>query len=433
MPKIQKKYHMKGLNIELTRRCNRVCAHCFHGSQQWLSISKEIINQMFEQLFSLETVAIVGGESFLELDLLEYLLEAIDNYHLKTKALGIFTNGSILDERVIKMFDDFVNKQENRVVLVDISADQFHDKTQAHKALDFYTQLNHNEKVIFRLAYENGANILQYSGYAKDYIDKKINSPEGLGDKIRAKISEASLRSHQINIKNGVSIECLLELLVNGNIIIETMTDYKSSDKLSIGNITKDSLQKILERHNDTCPYTCDETFNECWLRETRFLHDKMNFDNTKQHLINQIHLQRFEIAWMARSYVKRKFPSVPMQEIIHLIQPLTYNEIIDLCINAITHTTPLEVAQNKYFAEFQKAFPDEPKEKIKELSFLKYCDKLLCSMPFNEMMQYLKIGTIIERIAINLFCNSFSKGKFNPCEPTIDSKTSEIIKVFSV
>ena len=45
-----KKYKYAGLTLELTRRCNKKCAHCLRGQSQDITMSKEIIDKLFDDV-----------------------------------------------------------------------------------------------------------------------------------------------------------------------------------------------------------------------------------------------------------------------------------------------------------------------------------------------------------------------------------------------
>lgn len=65
-----KKYIFAGLVIELTRRCNMRCKHCGRGEAQNITITKEIIDRIFENVQDCLSLYVSGGEPLLEPDIL---------------------------------------------------------------------------------------------------------------------------------------------------------------------------------------------------------------------------------------------------------------------------------------------------------------------------------------------------------------------------
>ena len=44
------KLKLKGLGIEITRKCNKTCSHCMKGDSQNISLSKEIVDKLFSDI-----------------------------------------------------------------------------------------------------------------------------------------------------------------------------------------------------------------------------------------------------------------------------------------------------------------------------------------------------------------------------------------------
>lgn len=256
-------YSIDTLIVEITRRCNLKCEHCIQGEAQNITITKKIIDKLFHQVDKVKEIRIAGGETLLEIETLEYMLQAIDLYGLETAAVSLITNGTIRDSRVIEVFDGFVKKKNNRYVSMLISDDNFHDIDQSKKTLRFYSSINSNNKILIKLFSDSGEpNVnngapLTYSGRAITYIEKN-----GFKDVSNIVIKENSIRTHQICVKEN-TIKCMLQLSANGGIGLTLYADYETSDKLSIGNIQQCSLKDIINNHNYNCPYLCDECYNE--------------------------------------------------------------------------------------------------------------------------------------------------------------------------
>lgn len=144
-----KKYIFAGLVIELTRRCNMCCKHCGRGEAQNITITKEIIDRIFENVQDCLSLYVSGGEPLLEPNILLYLLNRARSWE-RLASLEITTNGSILDERIVYALEalckepihpDLKEKDIAKNVQLTISNDEFHISGELQKALDFYGPL----------------------------------------------------------------------------------------------------------------------------------------------------------------------------------------------------------------------------------------------------------------------------------------------------
>lgn len=140
-----KKYKYVKIEIELTRRCNKICAHCLRGDAQDVTITKEIIDAVIEDVKECTHIYVGGGEPLLEPEMLFYLLDQVAK-NLNTFALEITTNGSILNSAVVDALENFCNtptsdRKTKRRVQLTISSDKYHNLGDCQKALAFYGPL----------------------------------------------------------------------------------------------------------------------------------------------------------------------------------------------------------------------------------------------------------------------------------------------------
>ena len=80
-----KKLGYLGLMIELTRRCNLACQHCMRGDPQDVTISREVIDRIVENIEECGYIAFTGGEPLLAMDELDYLVDRINEAGIKVK------------------------------------------------------------------------------------------------------------------------------------------------------------------------------------------------------------------------------------------------------------------------------------------------------------------------------------------------------------
>ena len=85
------KLSYKELAIEVTRRCNMQCSHCMRGSAENHTISKEVVDRLFDEVSVVARLLLTGGEPFLEPEMVDYIFDAI----IKRKILYFQHNLSV--------------------------------------------------------------------------------------------------------------------------------------------------------------------------------------------------------------------------------------------------------------------------------------------------------------------------------------------------
>ena len=94
------KYKYVELYLELTRRCNKKCAYCARGDAQNVTMTKEIIDRLFDDIDTCISFYLTGGEPLLEPDILLYTIIKIADKP-DTLSLSLTTNGSALNADVV--------------------------------------------------------------------------------------------------------------------------------------------------------------------------------------------------------------------------------------------------------------------------------------------------------------------------------------------
>lgn len=345
-----KKYRIRHLYIELTRKCNYKCVHCLRGDAQNQTITPEIIDTMFTQCSTVDIISLIGGESLLEIETLKMLLKKIDEHKIDTKCFTFVTNGSVLDASIFDALNDFVNRVENRIVSVKISNDIYHNTTQTQKAIDYYTANNPNKQLIsVTKTYDReGLGNCIPMGYDGRAIELYKQNAELQG---KAVYPENNIKCHQICISDN-TINCQIGLCANGNITLQIFASYEREDRMSIGNILKQSLDCIVTKHNDTCPYLCDECYTETSCM------NMIDFNSSVKELVKiiaQLFIKRNEYVWALRQKVKECYPNIPMRAIIKAIQVKEWLDWLEECA-AIDGSIPKETqSESKVLAKYNK------------------------------------------------------------------------------
>ena len=81
------------LYIELTRRCNLKCAHCFYGDAQDIDMSQETLEQIIQTFSNIEWLVAGGGEPFLKLNGVKLLIQNVLSNKITVNNFFIATNG----------------------------------------------------------------------------------------------------------------------------------------------------------------------------------------------------------------------------------------------------------------------------------------------------------------------------------------------------
>ena len=95
------------LIIEITRRCNQTCIHCMRGDAQERDISLDDLSSLLAYTNGIYSLQITGGEPFLNLDALQFMIDEIKRNHIFLGQFSIITNGTIRNDAVVKVVKDF--------------------------------------------------------------------------------------------------------------------------------------------------------------------------------------------------------------------------------------------------------------------------------------------------------------------------------------
>lgn len=85
------------LVIEITRKCNLNCDHCLRGCSQNMDMKKEYIDELFNQLNKASIdyldLTLTGGEPSLNIPMINYIIEKLENSNITLSSFYIATNG----------------------------------------------------------------------------------------------------------------------------------------------------------------------------------------------------------------------------------------------------------------------------------------------------------------------------------------------------
>lgn len=306
------KYKFDEFFVEITKRCNLKCLHCMNGEAQDATITYEIIDKIFENAADCKNIVFGGGETLLKIEMIEYFMAKLLQSNWTTETVQLTTNGSIMDSKIIDMLNAFCAKDSNRIALLRISADQFHDANISKKAYNYYCGLPKNERV--RVELKTTLNSIKYTGRAVNYI---TNNPTTKIDDVIG-VYMPHIEKHRIRVDDN-TVACSLHITSNGDVSFSEEIAYEDIDRLAIGNILTEAIEKMIERNNNECLLSC------CDLK---------NMQTIKQYIsnINDLYIDAFvgssrieyrignyiyDSIYKLRKEAHKLFPYVPTQDII--------------------------------------------------------------------------------------------------------------------
>lgn len=388
------KYAFEGIYIELTRNCNLRCAHCMLGEPQDVTITPEIIDALLSQTSSIARLTIGGGEPLLELNMFEYLLNALERYNVPVLGLGLVHNGTIFNERVMQIINDYLKRNPKSLSKIEVSADIFHDRERSERCTEFYKSLA-GERC--EVALHRGFKALRHSG--------RVWGKRSVCGVPTLSISDAAIRSHRLNVTADNVIRCSMHLAANGNLIYGGDISFDTADKLALGNVLESSLQDIIAKNFRECPYLCDECYKETMIVGYEdFAHKSKTIDNDINLYRWRIGRKHLEFVWELRAWAFDVLPQVDPRAIIMgtIITDADFTEYVkQYCIRhyrALKNIKSDEEASNHFSliacTEHQKAikkkFPTATQDEIYALSALKVLYGAMNNMTLDDFKRAL-------------------------------------------
>lgn len=293
------KMNIKHLMIEMTRECNLKCEHCMRGDAQNITITPEIIDKTLDNIETIFSLTLTGGEPFLHPDMIEYLFDGIIRRGIVVGAVSTVTNGTVCDMRSALAFNkivDYISKNSDPLLKgnigrISISTDKYHKESPfyfSEATAQFYKKhcspkilvdvedLNFRDSrinegnspvLIDALIKEGYSDSLWYSGRAKN-LPKKIiwsidcschrfamgsESPDAICKDFKNKGLLSNFRTEPLFVYCGV------EITAKGGFHMFSSISFDEHDKLAQDNILTCSLYDCIWNWNHRYPLSCAE------------------------------------------------------------------------------------------------------------------------------------------------------------------------------
>ena len=232
------------LQIEPTRRCNGICAHCCRGDEQKIDLTEEIIDIFFSKnpIYSISRLMFSGGDPPLNGHMVDYTIDRIIEYKIPVDMFMLSINGlnysSDLVIGLTKLRDYILSISERKVYVPGLL---FISQSQYHKEAD--------PKVIEKLS-----NLSFFSKPHKDIIRPEDLLPYGRAyenglSKQSQDLTELTNYQKNFKVKNYKGKDYLIieyqYLSANGNVVNDGCQSYDLMDKYALGNVKDETIESM--------------------------------------------------------------------------------------------------------------------------------------------------------------------------------------------
>lgn len=162
------------LCIEITRRCNMNCIHCAKGKAQNLDITKNIVDKSMSELknYYIHSLDIVGGEPFLNIDGLKYVVDSIIKNKLKIYQVYFYTNATVKDIRIVEAIQKLADYLKQEKPLFAPDTNKYTDK---YSSINYRYKTDVSKKDVIIVASTNYHNNDKMIEDAINYYNSKFN------------------------------------------------------------------------------------------------------------------------------------------------------------------------------------------------------------------------------------------------------------------
>lgn len=220
------KYNIDQLIIEIGRKCNMCCPHCLRGDDENLTIRYRDITDVFNNIESIGSLTVTGGEPFLYPSRIEYIVDLIERYEIPVSSFFVATNGTVKSFNVVKqLLRLYETCEEKELCELKISNDSYHDKSK-----DIWCVLD--GLAFARRSGDMKEEYLLSEGRAADNYD-----------------TERQVKDCGITVRNdGKTIDGMIYVAADGNILTECDYSYANQSAHSHGNLRQASFAEIMEK-----------------------------------------------------------------------------------------------------------------------------------------------------------------------------------------
>ena len=241
--------NVDNLILEVTRKCNMQCAHCLRGKCQNIDMTKDIVDKTFENINSIRCITFSGGEPFLNIEIIKYILEVVKEKNISIDSFYIVTNGKEFKYENIEVLNQLYEY---------IISQQFDSSDELYPTDKIILNeiMNYGGICVSRDEYHEPIPILNYLKYRSlgyyledkehpshmSLINEGFAKENGIGT-IEKSYSEIDVEE---DLNNDLCVYEILYINAKGDVLGDCDASYESQDSLSVGNLKENSLISIL-------------------------------------------------------------------------------------------------------------------------------------------------------------------------------------------
>lgn len=313
------KLSYKELAIEVTRRCNMQCSHCMRGPAENHTISKEVIDRLFEEVSVVARLLLTGGEPFLEPEMMDYIFDAIIKRKIPIEKIDVVTNGTIRDKRIAESFNKIgkyvadnwsktlTKKHMRQIVTISISNDSYHMKEDITETLKFYRGLLNDNCIILKKNQKDINEVLCLGNAADDSFVLDA------GKKYLYKITPYRVLFFNDDDGTPLAIDTMIQIGYDGKILIGEDSSYLQQDKNNYGSILQKHISTLLAEGAFDEPFTEDEAH----MRDTLYtLYKNEDFSDMSKETMQHL-LATYEFIYCARERYHKAYPSLKFEDVV--------------------------------------------------------------------------------------------------------------------
>lgn len=233
-----KKLKVDKLSLEVTRRCDLKCRHCFRGDAQNVDMNPNIIDTVFSQISEIGELIFTGGEPFIALKQIIIAFYIANIYGVKINSWQIVTNGTIVNKTTLEALFNYLNQNFPHCKgLIAISYDKYHMNEINRLKIDASTKWEVLKSMCkkYNIKFELNEIKRIFS------IGRAENLPECVST------TYLLLENNFIKDYDGLNntLNACLEISAKGDVIRPNCT-YEKADMTAYGNVLQRSLQDII-------------------------------------------------------------------------------------------------------------------------------------------------------------------------------------------
>lgn len=127
-----KKLIINSLALEITRKCNMQppCKHCFRGDAEPTELNFIAIDNLLDQVKSIQELCFTGGEPMLNIEAMQHIFQVIQDNNITLKRVSLVTNGLSAPNKFISLMlsiEKYIHSTSNEPCIeIGVSCDRYH-------------------------------------------------------------------------------------------------------------------------------------------------------------------------------------------------------------------------------------------------------------------------------------------------------------------